>query len=141
MWCWVRFVGCPLIKRMSSYVIRHFLFLGLPIRPIRSQDTAWPPFSACSARSFSPLHLQAFLPRWRLTYLMFTVRRKLFVPLLGTTPKGLTNQGFSPSGNIVIAFSVTISATAVVTNLRCSDAEEEFSISFRRGASTAHQRQ
>ena len=30
MWCWVRSVGYPLIGRLSSNVIRHFLFLGLP---------------------------------------------------------------------------------------------------------------
>jgi len=24
MWCWVQSAGCPLIGRMSSYVIRHF---------------------------------------------------------------------------------------------------------------------
>jgi len=56
---------------------------------------------------------------------MFTARWKLFVPLLGTNPKGLTTQGFSPGGNIVMAFSATISATVVVTNSRCSVAEDE----------------
>jgi len=30
MWCWVQSISCPLIGRMPSYVIRHFLFLGFP---------------------------------------------------------------------------------------------------------------
>jgi hypothetical protein len=54
----------------------------------------------------------------------------MLVPLFGTTPKGLTTQGFSLCGNIVTAFSVTISTTAFVTSWRCSSDEEEFSISF-----------
>ena len=60
------------------------------------------------------------------------------MPFLGTTPKGLTTHGFLPGGSIVMAFSATISATAFDTNSWCSDAEEEFCISLRCGASTAH---
>jgi len=62
------------------------------------------------------------------------------VPFLGTIPRGLTTHGFSPGGNIVTTFSATISATAFDTNSWCSEAEEEFYISLRCGASVVHTR-
>jgi hypothetical protein len=61
---------------------------------------------------------------------MLTVRRNLSVPLFNTTPKRLNTQGLSPSDSIVIAFRVTILTTAFVTNWRCSNDEEELSISI-----------
>ena len=54
----------------------------------------------------------------------------------GTTPKGLTTRGFPPGGNIVMAFSAAILATALVAIERCSNAEEEFFISLSAGVIT-----
>ncbi len=64
---------------------------------------------------------------------MPTVRQNLSVPFLGTNPKGLITHGFSHGGNILTAFSATISATAFVTNSWCSDADRNFASPFAVG--------